>query len=637
MNSETLRDVIRENFECRDYLEKSKGRDMYCCPFCDSGHGPNGTGALKFYAKNKNWTCHKCGKSGDVIDLYMKKFSLSFVDAIREMGAKLGYELDAANGGHVDACPPPTPPYDGEVEQKDFKQYFKTCAERLEAARNYIESRGIRFDTAAQYGIGFDPNYRGSGIGRVIVPSNSQHYIARAIVKADRKVLNPAGVPSGIFNANAITESRVVFVTEGVFDALSIIDNGQSAIALNSTSNTGILVRQLEANLEKVRDLDLTLILCLDNDDAGKKATERLIPELDRLKVAWFKADVTGDHKDPNEFLQADPNAFAKAVQKAAKAAENRPDDVARYVETDMAADRKKLKDVVKTGFKTIDRLTGGLYPGLYVLGAISSLGKTTFSLQMAEQIAKEGHDVIFFSLEQSRFELVSKGIARRTAGPVGRNKNALTSLQIRRGVYKNDDESFAEEVARVNYVKELGGHFSIVEGNFECDFNFVKSYIGRHIQRTRTRPVVFLDYLQVLQPPEGTKWKSAKEGIDSVVTELKRLSSKYNIPMFVISSVNRANYLTPFSFESLKESGGIEFTADVVLGLQLQCLREPLFTDEKNIVARRQRVKECKEADPRKIELTCLKNRYGHGFSVFFDYIPKFDMFMDCGEPEDD
>ncbi len=51
------------------------------------------------------------------------------------------------------------------------------------------------------------------------------------------------------------------------------------------------------------------------------------------------------------------------------------------------------------------------LYPGLYVLGAISSLGKTTFCGQMADQLAFVGEHVLYFSLEQTRLELVTKGL----------------------------------------------------------------------------------------------------------------------------------------------------------------------------------------------------------------------------------
>ena len=50
------------------------------------------------------------------------------------------------------------------------------------------------------------------------------------------------------------------------------------------------------------------------------------------------------------------------------------------------------------------------------------------------------------------------------------------------------------------------------------------------------------------------------------------------DITIIVISSVNRANYMQPIDFESLKESGGIEYSADVIWGLQLQCLNDSMF-----------------------------------------------------------
>ena len=52
----------------------------------------------------------------------------------------------------------------------------------------------------------------------------------------------------------------------------------------------------------------------------------------------------------------------------------------------------------LKSGFANIDAITN-LYPGLYVIGAISSLGKTTLIHQMSDQIAESGNHVLFFSL----------------------------------------------------------------------------------------------------------------------------------------------------------------------------------------------------------------------------------------------
>ena len=67
------------------------------------------------------------------------------------------------------------------------------------------------------------------------------------------------------------------------------------------------------------------------------------------------------------------------------------------------------------TGFTELDRkLDGGFLGGnLIVLGAISSLGKTTFALQIADQIAAQKKDVLIFSLEMSKNELNAKSISR--------------------------------------------------------------------------------------------------------------------------------------------------------------------------------------------------------------------------------
>ena len=93
---------------------------------------------------------------------------------------------------------------------------------------------------------------------------------------------------------------------------------------------------------------------------------------------------------------------------------------------------------------------------------------------------------------------------------------------------------------------------------------------------------------------------------------------------------------MQPIDFESLKESGGIEYTCDVIWGLQLQCLNQGEFDKQNNIKERRKIIKEAKAADPRKIELVCLKNRYGRAtFSCYFDYFPKYDLFQPGEEQE--
>lgn len=82
----------------------------------------------------------------------------------------------------------------------------------------------------------------------------------------------------------------------------------------------------------------------------------------------------------------------------------------------------------IKSGYRNLDLITN-LYPGFYVLGAVSSLGKTTFIHQMADQIACAGQPVLFFSLEQTRLELTTKSLSRIMAQVDART--ARTSCEV--------------------------------------------------------------------------------------------------------------------------------------------------------------------------------------------------------------
>ena len=652
MNRETALQEVRRQISCKDYLEKSKN-GMYCCPFCGSGHGTHGTGAVKVYDTN-TWTCHACNKSGDVIDLYQEETGTDFNAALEELAERLGYTIDAyrptaaedfaegaerhekADRVHNNPAAPKNAT-EGHTGA-NYTTYYKECRERLTDKRaiSYLSGRGISQETAAAYWIGFDPEADpasapgGKGkkwhpCPRLIIPSSAGYYLGRRTDGGEQYAkVNSAGSAAAIFNEKALYAQGVqeVFVTEGALDALSIIEAGSPAIALNSAGNATLLIKRLES-----KPTAATLIICKDKDERGEKAAQTIKEGLKRLNISFIEADITGSHKDPNEALTADRQAFIEAIEEAQRQTAAKPDNTQYYINALMAGDIEHFKDEKKTGFSNLDAEAGGLFSGLYVLAAISSLGKTSFALQMADQIAEQGNEVLFFSLEQSRLELVSKSIARRMAQ--NNPKEAVSSLTIRKGYLGKPVMTAAAE-----YKEAVADRVSIIEGNFNCNVSFIGDYIRRYTQKNGTRPVVIIDYLQILQPAEERK--STKETIDNTITELKRISRDQDITIIAISSVNRANYLTPIDYESLKESGSIEYSADVVWGLQLQCLNEDLFLSEKKIKEKRQRVREEKRANPRKIELLCIKNRYGKpNYSCFFNYYAQNDLFEVDHAPE--
>lgn len=272
------------------------------------------------------------------------------------------------------------------------------------------------------------------------------------------------------------------------------------------------------------------------------------------------------------------------------------------------------------TGFKNLDDDNVRLYPGLYAIGGVSSVGKTTFCSQLADNIAQRGGYVIFFSLEQSRFELASKGIARRVAQMT--NSHYVTSLQIRNGF----TDAYVKKA--IDEYMNIAAHEVIVEGQYNISVSDIAHIVEQFVANTGERTTVFVDYLQVLNPDSAVN--STKDAIDFNVQALKRLSTQFNIPVFCISSFNRTNYLNIADFESFNGSGGIEFTADVVIALQFLAMNANVFDTQSKLQTKRKFVRKAKRENPRKIELLRLKNRFGESSSrYFFDYFAANELFV--------
>ena len=399
---------------------------------------------------------------------------------------------------------------------------------------------------------------------------------------------------------------------------------GGVAVGLGSTSNAKKLPEILEG-----KKLERPLILALDNDSRGRQAQEELKQLLQDKKIPYITAELTTkDVKDPNEMLVKNRETFKARVEEAIK------DDKEKYLETSTdnyiqdflngIADSVNTP-CISTGFKGIDEaLDGGLYEGLYIVGAISSLGKTTLVTQIADQVAKQGHDVLIFSLEMARSELMAKSISRHTVIEVldkgGDMKNAKTVRGITAGVrYANYNDTEKELIK--NAVTAYSGyakHIYITEGIGDLGAQQIRETVKKHVQYTGNTPLVIIDYLQILAP--YNERATDKQNTDKAVMELKRISRDFKTPVIGISSFNRDNYNNAVSMQAFKESGAIEYSSDVLIGLQLKGAGEKDFDPT-----------EAKKKNPREIELVILKNRNGQtGTKIPLEFYPLFNYFTE-------
>lgn len=288
-----------------------------------------------------------------------------------------------------------------------------------------------------------------------------------------------------------------------------------------------------------------------------------------------------------------------------------------------------------KTGFENMDDLQP-LYPGLYVLGAVSGVGKTTFMLQMADNLAESGKHVLYFCLEQTCFELFSKSLARHVYQNNFDLSNWPTSSEIRCGTVLDRPE-VAEQIE--SYPHTVEDRLTIIECNFGITVEEIREKVEDYIKRVGVDPIVIVDYLQIIAPPsELSKSRlSSKDNIDDIVHTLKAMQSDNHLVVIVISSFNRESYTSGASLDSFKESGGIEYTADVLWALQLRLgINVSSETDNKQFKKKTvaKAFAKALEQSPRLTELIYLKNRYGQVNQVVqFKYFPEFDYF----EPDSD
>ena len=665
-----LRACLPQYVESITRRNTKSGRDMYNCPLCNSGQGAHGTGAFRLYRDTNSWFCFSCqdkggeNHGGDIFDLIRQyegiaDFNGQVQRAAEFAGIRVDHEKTDTAAGHskpqerpqrpqeaakspqrgnnrADGQKPAERPQDAPQGQNtgkngastekpvDYTEYYVSCSNQIQQAAGYLKRRGISIETAEQYAVGYDAREK-----RVIIPVTESFYIARAAAGQEPKYKNPAGQGVQLFNPDALYKSDVVFVTEGIFDALSILEAGAAAIALNSASNTELLLDAL-----KKKPTRATLVLSLDNDAGGMAATEKLKTGLQGLDVPFSAINVSGTtHKDPNESITADKDAFIKAVRAAERDAV-RPDNIFSYLEAGYNADREQYKQGGKaTGFKRWDKLTNGLHKGIYMLAATPGAGKTTLAWQICENLAVAGNDCLYFTLEQSKMDLLTKSIIRRI-----KLKDMDTGATIQ--AVKDGTINASREQREI--MQEVGTRISVIEGNFSLSANDICIRIENYIRQTGKRPIVFIDYLQALKPLEDKGRRTGnREAIEDTTDLLSGIKNRYDLTMFIISSVSRANYRAALDIDGLKESGRLEYSADAVYTLEFSCIygkEKELFESDGDINKKKRILADAKAGENgiRYMTLKCVKSRYCNGGEMSeFKYYSGADLFVETNTGE--
>lgn len=214
---------------------------------------------------------------------------------------------------------------------------------------------------------------------------------------------------------------------------------------------------------------------------------------------------------------------------------------------------------LVRTGFPELDlHCGGGLRRGdLIIIAARTSVGKSTYAENIAENVANNGQRVLFASVEMTPDQMMYR-YAKRSG--------SLSESTLEFGITSpNEDES-------VSQLQELrkGMPFYIFDAP-TATVPMIRAQISRLNAVSGALSLVVVDYLQLLADA-GTNPKDTKEHlrIGQITKSLKHLAREYDVPIILISQLNRNLEYRGGEpkLADLRESGRIEEDADLVLML---------------------------------------------------------------------
>ena len=231
---------------------------------------------------------------------------------------------------------------------------------------------------------------------------------------------------------------------------------------------------------------------------------------------------------------------------------------VETFNELQELANTKSRYNGVRTGFKDLDDLFGGLRGGdLVILAARPSVGKTALALNIASRAAQLGTSVAFFSLEMSATQLVQRVLSTETR---------INSKKMQTGQMSAQDW-----VTLVNASDTLSKLQLWVDDTPSASILEVRAKARRQLRGVEPQKgLIIVDYLQLMQP-QNTRTESRQVEIAEISRGLKILAKEMDMPIIALSQLSRAvesrQGKRPI-LSDLRESGAIEQDADIVMFL---------------------------------------------------------------------
>tara|TARA_A100000172_G_scaffold54621_1_gene34766 strand:+ start:1227 stop:2507 length:1281 start_codon:yes stop_codon:yes gene_type:complete len=345
-------------------------------------------------------------------------------------------------------------------------------------------------------------------------------------------------------------ESFLNHKNQCIFDAIEkrVVSNDCDLMTVHAALSEKNVIPDLlsGAELSEIATLTTTPTLIGSYVEELKKQTARV--RLNKLHSNIGKMLVSGEA--PDKIIQ-EVDSFSDNYYKDENHADT-VDNVADKFLTQLNS--KDTNERLYTGFKNVDAVLGGIEKSdLVIVAGVTSMGKTSFVLNAAQNMLKDKKSVGIFSLEMTSTQLVSRMCASES------------QVELQKIRYKDVNRI---EMEKLTQAASIIKNSSLFIDSTSSSLSQVSAKITKWVKVNQV-DIVVIDYLQLVR---GFKGGSREQEVATVVRTLKNIAKQHNIAIIALSQLSRKvdareGNKTP-QLGDLRESGEIEQAADTVIFL---------------------------------------------------------------------
>ena len=567
MNPEKTFELFRRHI--KQIKRHENNHAIGLCPFHDDRNP-----SFSVDLTTGKWKCHStsCGKSGGLLT-FSREIGERLPDEIyREFIDEIGLK-PKSRIVHQGDKEKPTWNEDGDILER-VERYRKRLYEDDELL-DYWKKRGISPETLSSLFVGYDDKSKAFTIPHLAenreivaikrVPLNNGNYSWEG---SKRSYLYLGGLIKSLDPGDSL------IITEGEKDTLSLLDE-RFLNVVGSPSSEGF--NDDPSLFDGVGDI----FILFDNDDSGRNGALKVAKKVGYRSrvIKWSKYEELIGEELPRGFdltdlrlkCQREGKSFRDELEKLMKLSERvvplPVESLSPFIENLPEFLKKRFSGELigySTGLVGLDRITRGIHD-LTVLGGEPKAGKSLLALLIAIENSLKGIPVVSFDFENSIESILLRILS---------NRSELSERKLAKALEDQDSPEFSPDEFK-RYQKGMTDLRKITERFFvkkDRDLDKWKiieviSYMRESFGET---PLVIIDSLQKLpwRPDKSLR----RDNIDGWIRDIEEIRDKTKATILVVSELKRPQkggngYSRP-SLDSFKESGDIEYSGDLLLGI---------------------------------------------------------------------